>query len=192
MNKQSKEFEKVDKFIGIKSGKRSCIIKDKTGEFFRLKGCGNNKSGFTLLKNEGDISFTKIEIRGCQFENNVFRELYYTYKVNEFLKKYNMFCANIPIGYFKYSNDIKFIDDSLNKKNKIINEVPEVDKFCSIYKTLGDRRLGTHLLKGLEIIIEAIVETAINEFHIDENHIIIFIIYLMKKEKEFLLIVNML
>ena len=169
MNKQSKEFEKVDKFIGIKSGKRSCIIKDKTGEFFRLKGCGNNKSGFTLLKNEGDISFTKIEIRGCQFENNVFRELYYTYKVNEFLKKYNMFCANIPIGYFKYSNDIKFIDDSLNKKNKIINEVPEVDKFCSIYKTLGDRRLGTHLLKGLEIIIEAIVETAINEFHIDEK-----------------------
>ena len=80
-----------------------------------------------------------------------------------------MFCANIPIGYFKYSNDIKFIDDSLNKKNKIINEVPEVDKFCSIYKTLGDRRLGTHLLKGLEIIIEAIIETAINEFHIDEK-----------------------
>jgi len=192
MNKQSKEFEKVDKFIGIKNGKRSCIIKDKKGEFFRLKGYGNNKSGFTLLKNEGDISFTKIEIRGCQFENNVFRELYYTYKVNEFLKKYNMFCANIPVGYFKYSNDIKFIDDSLNKKNKIIIEVPEVDKFCSIYKTLGDRRLGTHLLKGLEIIIEAIVETAINEFHIDENHIIIFIIYLMKKEKEFLLIVNML
>ena len=103
-----------------------------------------------------------------------------------------MYCANIPIGYFKYSNDIKFIDDSLNKKNKIINEVPEVDKFCSIYKTLGDRRLGTHLLKGLEIIIEAIVETAINEFHIDENHIIIFIIYSMKKEKKILLEVNML
>ena len=68
MNKQSKEFEKVDKFIGIKNGKRSCIIKDKKGEFFRLKGYGNNKSGFTLLKNEGDISFTKIEIRDANLK----------------------------------------------------------------------------------------------------------------------------
>jgi hypothetical protein len=47
MNKLSKEFEKVSKFIGITSGKRSCIIK-----FLRLKGSGNYKSGFTLLKYE--------------------------------------------------------------------------------------------------------------------------------------------
>ena len=146
MRRNTKEFENVNKFIGITSGKRSCIIKDKSGEFYRLKGCGNYKKGFTIIKNESNKSFTKIEIRGCQFENNVFRELYYSYKVNEFLKKYNMYCANIPIGYFKYSNDIKFIDDSLNIKNKIINEVPEIDKYCSIYKTLGDRRLGAHLL----------------------------------------------
>ena len=169
MNKQSKQFENVDKLIGIKSGKRSCIIKGKTGDFYRLKGCGNLKSGFTLLENENYQFFKKFEIRGCQFENNVFRELYYSHKVNEFLKKYNMYCANIPIGYFKYSNDIKFIDDSLNQKNKIINEAPEVDKYCSIFKTLGDRRLGTHLLKGIEIIFEAIIECAINEFHIDED-----------------------
>ena len=169
MRRNTKEFENVKKFIGITSGKRSCIIKGKTGEFYRLKGCGNYKQGFTIIKNESYKSFTKIEIRGCQFENNVFRELYYSYKVNEFLKKYNMYCANIPIGYFKYSNEIKFIDDSLNLKNKIINEAPEIDKYCSIYKTLGDRRLGTHLLKGIEIILEAIIETAFNEFHINEE-----------------------
>ena len=33
MNKLSKEFEKVNKFIGITNGKRSSIIKSKTGEF---------------------------------------------------------------------------------------------------------------------------------------------------------------
>ena len=169
MNKLSKEFEKVDKFIGITSGKRSCIIKYKTGEFLRLKGCGNYKNGFTLLEYENDLPFKKIEIRGCQFENTVFRELYYSYKVNEILKKYGMYCANVPLGYFKYDKEIKFIEESLNEKNKIINKVPEVDKYCSIYKTLGDRRLGSHLLKGIEIIIDAIIETAINEFNLDQS-----------------------
>ena len=168
MNKLSKEYEKVNKFIGITSGKRSCIIKSKTGEFLRLKGCGNYKSGFTLLKYEKDLSFKKIEIRGCQFKNTVFRELYYSYKVNEILKKYNMYCANIPLGYFKYDKDIKFVEESLNKK-KIINKAPEIDKYCSIYKTLGDRRLGTHLLRGIEIILDAIIETAINEYNLDQS-----------------------
>ena len=168
MNKLSKEFEKVNKFIGITSGKRSCIIKSKTGEFLRLKGCGNYKSGFTLLKYEKDLSFKKIEIRGCQFENTAFRELYYSYKVNEILKKYNMYCANIPLGYYKYDKDIKFVEESLNNKNKIINEAPEIDKYCSIYKTLGDRRLGTHLLRGIELIMDAIIETAIKEFNINQ------------------------
>lgn len=170
MNRLSKEFEKVNKFIGITSGKRSCIIKTKTGEFLRLKGCGNYKTGFTLLKyDDKDLSFKKIEIRGCQFENTAFRELYYSYKINEILKKYNMYCANIPLGYYKYDKDIKFIEESLNNKNKIVNEAPEIDKYCSIYKTLGDRRLGTHLLRGIEIIMDAIIETAINEFNIDKN-----------------------
>ena len=175
MNKLSKEFEKVNKFIGITSGKRSCIIKNKSGEFLRLKGCGNYKSGFTLLEyenanlNVNDLPFKKIEIRGCQFENTVFRELYYSYKVSEILKKHNMYCANFPLGYFKYDKDIKFIEESLKVKNTIINKVPEVDKYCSIYKTLGDRRLGSHLLKGIEIILDAIIETAINEFNLDQS-----------------------
>jgi len=168
MNRLSKEFEKVNKFIGITSGKMSCIIKSKTGEFLKLKGCGNYKSGFTLLKYEKDLSFKKIEIRGCQFENTVFRELYYSHKVNEILKKYNMYCANIPLGYFKYDKDIKFVEEFLNKKNKIINEASEIDKYCSIFKTLGDKRLGAHLLRGIEIIMDDIIETAINEFKLDQ------------------------
>jgi len=56
----------------------------------------------------------------------------------------------------------------LNNKNKIINETPEVDKYCSKFKTYGDRRLGTHLLRGIEIIMDAIIEKAINEFNIDQ------------------------
>ena len=55
------------------------------------------------------------------------------------------------------------------KKKKIINKAPEIDKYCSIYKTLGDRRLGTHLLRGIEIILDAIIETAINEYNLDQS-----------------------
>ena len=183
MRRESEEFKKVNKYIGIKSGKRSSIIKNK-GKLYRLKGCGNEKFGFTLLKSENDSIFKKIEIRGCQFENNVFRELYYSYKINELLKKYNLFCSNIPIGYFKYDKNIKFIEDTLNKDNIIINEVQEIDKYCSIYETLGDRRLGCHLLKGIEFIIESIIELSINKFNLnDESYNNIYMLFNEKRRK---------
>ena len=47
----------------------------------------------------------------------------------------------------------------------------------------------THLLRGIEIILDAIIETAINKYNL---HMIIFIIYLMKEEGNFQLIVNIL
>ena len=60
MRRESEEFQKVNKYIGIKSGKRSSIIKNQNGKLYRLKGCGNEKLGFTLLKNENDSIFKKI------------------------------------------------------------------------------------------------------------------------------------
>ena len=167
--RESEEFKNLDKYIGIMSGKRSAIIKGKSGKFYRLKGCGNYKKGFTLLEDDNSDIFKKIEIRGCQFENNVFCELYYSNKINEILEKNNMIGSNIPVGYFKYDKNLKFINNSLNEENKIINEIPEIDKYCSIYETLGDRRLGSHLLKGMEMIIESIIETVIDKFNLNEE-----------------------
>ena len=167
--RQSEEFKNLNKYIGIMSGERSALIKDNSGKFYRFKGCGSFKNGFTLFENENKEIFNKIEIRGCQFENNVIRELYYTDIINEILKKNNIVPCNIPIGFFQYNNDIKFIDNSLAEEDIINNEVPEVNKYCSIYETLGDRRLGTHLLKGLEILVDSITEAAIKEFNMDIN-----------------------
>ena len=167
--RESDEFKNLDKYIGIMSGKRSAIIKGKSGKFYRLKGCGNYKKGFTLLEDDNSDIFKKIEIRGCQFENNVFRELYYSNKINEILEKNHMKGSNIPVGYFKYDKNLKFINNLLNEDNKIINEVPEIDKYCSIYETLGDRRLGSHLLKGMEMLIESIIETGIDKFNLNEE-----------------------
>ena len=80
-------------------------------------------------------------------ENNVFRELYYTYKINEILKKNNIEVSNIPIGFWKYGHDLKFLNDVLNEKNIIENSAKDIDKYCSIYETISDKRLGNHLLK---------------------------------------------
>lgn len=110
-----------------------------------LKKCGNYKSGFTLLEYENGLAFKKIEIKGCQSENTVFRELYYSYKEYKILEKYNMYWVNVPLGYFKYDKVIKFIEESLSNKNKITNKVSEADNYCSVYKSLEDRKLGSHL-----------------------------------------------
>ena len=166
-SRQSDEFKNLNKYAGIMSGERSALIKGKSGKVYRFKGCGSFKNGFTLLENENEKIFKKIEIRGCQFENNVIRELYYTDIINEILKKNNIVPCNIPIGYYKYDNDLKFLDNSLANEDKINNEIPEVDKYCSIYETLGDRRLGTHLLKGLQFLLDSITEAAIKEFNMD-------------------------
>ncbi len=167
MRKDSEEYEKINKMIGIMSGERSAIIKSKNGKFYRLKGCGDFKKGFTLMEN--DFEFKKIDIRGCQLENNVIRELYYTYKINEILKKNNIECSNIPIGYWKYNHKLQFIDNSLNENNIIENSASDIDKYCSIYETISDKRLGNHLLKGIELIIESIIEISIEKCNFNQN-----------------------
>ena len=139
------------------------------GKFYRLKGCGDFKKGFTL--NETGFDFHKINIWGCQLENNVFRELYYTYKINEILKKNNIEVSNIPIGFWKYGHDLKFLEDVLNEKNIIENSAKDIDKYCSIYETISDKRLGNHLLKGIEIFIESIIKVAIDELNFDKNNL---------------------
>ena len=167
MRKDTKEYEKINKLNGIMSGERSAIIKTKKGKFYRLKGCGDFKKGF-ILKDNG-FDFKKINIWGCQLENNAVRELYYTYKINEILKKNNIEISNIPIGFWKYSHDLKFIDEFLNEKNIIENFASDVDKYCTIYETISDKRLGNHLLKGIEILIESIIKIAIDELNFDKN-----------------------
>ena len=76
------------------------------------------------------------EIRGCQFASTVFRELYNQAHVNELLKEHKLSGGNIPRGLWEYA------DESYGVK-----------KYCAIFETLGDMRLGTHLFQGLHRLI---------------------------------------
>ena len=152
--KEIKDYTPV--FKCMQSGHRSAIIKDpKTGLYYRLKGCGNDELGFNLLKSEGYIE--EYNTRGSQFNSTCFRELYYSEKINDELKSLNIPCANIPVGFWKYDKNINVLPNEKVKKEDmpvLQNQVPEVDKYCGIFRTLGDRRLRTHLLCGMEKILE--------------------------------------
>jgi len=73
-------------YKSIVSGHRSAIIKDsKTGLYYRLKGCGNDEIGFNLKKADGYL--TEFNTRWSQYVTTCFRELFFSEKVDENLKK---------------------------------------------------------------------------------------------------------
>ena len=49
------------------------------------------------------------------------------------------------------------------------NQVPEIDKYYGIFRILGDKRLITHLLCGLEKIMESISKLCISKQLINEE-----------------------
>ena len=168
---KAKEIKDYPGFKCIISGHRSALIKDpKTGIFYRLKGCGNDELGFNIQKTEGVI--VEIVTRGSQYDSTCFRELFYSEKVDENLKKINIRCANLPVGFWKYGKDLHILPKENIKKEDIPNlenQMPEVDKYCGIFHTLGDKRLRTHLLCGLEKILEKIATLCVSKQLINED-----------------------
>ena len=168
---KAKEIKDYPCIKCIISGHRSAVIKNpKTGIYYRLKGCGNDELGFNILKTEGVM--IEIVTRGSQYDSTCFRELYYSEKVDESLKKLNIHCANLPVGFWKYGKDLHILPKENVKKEDIPNlenQVPEIDKYCGIFRTLGDKRLRTHLLCGLEKLLEIISTICINKKLINEE-----------------------
>ena len=168
---KAKEIKDYPGFKCIISGHRSALIKDpKTGIFYRLKGCGNDELGFNIQKTEGVI--VEIVTRGSQYDSTCFRELFYSEKVDENLKKINIRCANLPVGFWKYGKDLHILPKENIKKEDIPNlenQMPEVDKYCGIFHTLGDKRLRTHLLCGFEKILETIATLCVSKKLINEE-----------------------
>ena len=168
---KAKEIKDYPGYKCIISGHRSALIKDpKTGIFYRLKGCGNDERGFNIQKTEGVM--VEIVTRGSQYDSTCFRELFYSEKVDENLKKINIRCANLPVGFWKYGKDLHILPKENIKKEDIPNlenQMPEVDKYCGIFHTLGDKRLRTHLLCGLEKILEKIATLCVSKQLINEE-----------------------
>jgi hypothetical protein len=133
----------------ILSGRRSAISMNK-GEAYRLKGCGVDFQGF-ILGEIADIGPHHKEIRGSQFKNSCFRELYTTDLVERLLKEHELLPGNISIGYYTYGKEFN------TKFQGLSNEAPMIDKYCGIFASNGDRRLGFDLFIGINSIIEKLL-----------------------------------
>lgn len=129
-------------FQGVQSGKRSAVV-EHAGKRYRLKGCGNLEQGFIVEK----MAFPEDgrELRGCCFEQTLARELFMSHLISEILQPFGLEVGNRPIGYWKYESD---------PSQTVQFELPLIEKYCGIYETLGEKRLGSHLLSGLSIIAE--------------------------------------
>jgi hypothetical protein len=162
-----KDKNKIECFL---SGKRSAIIftenknnnNNNSQISIRLKGCGNNFEGFPL---EGEKNHK--EIRGCQFKNTCLREQLISKKINEILQKKNFFCGNYPIGFYIYDSNF---NQKLNEEKGISlkNEANLIEKYCGIFYTIGEKRLGSNFFKGFNYLLEKLFLNDIGNYNNDE------------------------
>lgn len=90
-----------------------------------------------------------------------------TYHADQILSKHGIQCVNLPKGFFRYSanpNDY----ESLGIKNLC----PLIDKHCGVFETLAEKRMATHLLQGIEVLLHYLLdhclkkETNLDDFKI--------------------------
>jgi len=124
---------------------------------YRLKGCGDLYSGFPIKSLESKDFPEGKEIRGCMFKHTCLRELYMSALIESKMKECGIEVANHPVGekwrfffvilvylllgWWEYEN----LKDSVG--------LEKVKRCCAIYKTEGEKRLGDHVVVGLERLL---------------------------------------
>ena len=147
--KATRDAAGADAVRGAGSGVRSALVRCAGGAgVARLKGCGNNADGFParVLGSSGGAAAradrrTPVEVRGCCFAATCARELQMTARVARVLGAHGVRGANEPLGWWCYG---------------ACAACPACPKCCGLYRTLGDRRAATHLLRGLELVVAAL------------------------------------
>jgi hypothetical protein len=135
---------------GLASGVRSGLVQVHN-RWYRLKGCGNHDQGFPLRKRLHPVSSSGqqidwCDIRGCAFMNTALRELFYT----ETLPRLSdplcpIISANHSVGLIKYSDP------------DLLPCGSTVQTTCIVQQTIGDRRFGTHILAGIELLLPSLI-----------------------------------
>lgn len=130
------------------SGVRSCIFKLE-GKWYRLKGCGNNDEGFVIKSEVNPAGDFTRQIRGSAWLHTAIRENYMTAELAKTMEPKGMLGANVAMGAYVY--------DAPNQPFGPDVSVPA----CIVQQTHGDRRLGTHVMAGIELILPLLLDTAV-------------------------------
>lgn len=147
----------------VASGVRSCVVKTAAG-WFRLKGCGNHDEGFTIREsgeaataNGGDPvgidgaaakpAHTR-QMRGSAWLHTAIRENYVLAQLSRVLEPRGILGGNSAYGMYLYGAPNQPFGPDVS--------VPA----CVVCTTRGERRLGSHVLAGLELLLPQLLDTA--------------------------------
>jgi len=134
----------------VASGCRSCLVK-LNGSWYRLKGCGNNADGFIVRLSPGYDGVLWRDIRGCAFPHTAVRENYMTALLNEKLTPLGIMGCNTALGMYLYSPPNCPLGGGA---------ISDLRPACIVEATKGDRRLGSHVLAGMELLLPLLVNEA--------------------------------
>jgi hypothetical protein len=151
---------------GFASGVRSALVHDPaTSKWYRLKGCGNNADGFPIVPVLDDAGVAQHDpasgvalrkIRGACYVHTATLELHMSAQVDELLSSVGMRCANRPLGWWEYRLPPPTATASAapgSETQEAEEEYPQVVRCCGLFECEGDRRLGDHVLRGLELLL---------------------------------------
>ena len=146
----------------VASGIRSALTK-VDGQWYRLKGCGNHNDGFICREAtqsivQGDQPVNTRQIRGSAFVHTAIRENHITTQLAKSLEVEGVLGTNVAMGHYVYGGEEQLPLGSSN---------PNFQTSCIVQQTRGDRRLGTHVLAGMSLLLESFIDTS----QVDEDAI---------------------
>jgi len=141
------------------------VTNGKNGAWYRLKGCGSYGQGFPLedlFPETKKLERQDVKIvTGCfTGEAAALRELHMTEIVNTLLEDHGLVGGNIPLGYWNYCVP--------HNPPVTVNDTPDIPKVCALFRTLGDKRFGTHMITGLERLLPLVVPGFLAEELLDK------------------------
>eukprot|EP01062_Namystynia_karyoxenos_P066612 TRINITY_DN60520_c0_g1_i1.p1 TRINITY_DN60520_c0_g1~~TRINITY_DN60520_c0_g1_i1.p1 ORF type:complete len:634 (+),score=165.45 TRINITY_DN60520_c0_g1_i1:93-1994(+) len=128
----------------VASGVRSCIV-HVDGMWYRLKGSGNNDEGFIIRQHPKGADGPWREIRGSAFMHTAARELFMTSHLDSHLAAQGIPGANRALGIYEYG-----------PPNAPLGMV--LPPVCIVEQTFGERRFGSHICSGLELLLPLLVD----------------------------------
>ena len=94
-------------------------------------------------------------------------------KINETISKFGFEVSNKPIGLWLYG-EVECVE------NELTNEKKRIDKMCSVYDIISEKRLGCHLIPGLEIILAECIKYYLQNVN-NENDVREYLVELFPK-----------
>ena len=159
--------------VAAASGIRSALVwrRRRRGEGggvgYRLKGCGNGADGgFTLLPVEGRTG--RVTHRGCGFGSTAMAEV----RMCAEMQRAGVEVGNFPVGVWVYDGPrppVAPVSGGGGEKTPLRPPPPPPpltfalkndQKCCGLFRTVGDRRAGDHLIAGLTKLFPRMVPAA--------------------------------